>query len=209
MRLGDAGEARVRGYLFVLGRALRSFLPEAVAIDALQEIEGHIRERAGEVEAEPDEHAALERVLAELGPPLRVAQAYSGEMAIEEAVATGRVAPTARALWHVATTTLRGFFPALGLLVGYIAGISLLVVAVAKPILPNNTGLMIIDGMPRAFGVFAPVPEGAVIWGGYWVIPISLTLGLFILAATQRGTMRFLGWWRDRRSALRQRQPER
>ncbi len=66
----------------------------------------------------------------------------------------------------VATTTLRGFFPALGLFTGYLVGISLLVVAVAKPILPNNTGIMIIDGMPRGFGVFAPLPEGAEVWVG-------------------------------------------
>jgi uncharacterized membrane protein len=201
MRLSDAGEARVRGYLFVLGRALDSFLPKETARDALQEIEGHIRERVGEVDADPDERTALERMLDQLGSPQRVARAYSGEMAIEEAVATGRFAPTARALWHLATTTMLGFFAALGLFVGYIAGLSFLAVAVAKPIFPNNTGVMIIDGIPRALGIFAPVPEGAVVAGGYWLIPISLALGLLVLVATQRGTMRFLGWWKGRRAA--------
>ncbi len=201
MKLGDAGEARVRGYLFILGRALSSFLPKPVALDALKEIESHIRERVGETEPEPDERAALERVLDDLGSPQRVARAYSGEMAIEEAVATGRVAPTARALWHLATTTVLGFFATLGLFVGYTAGLSFLAVALAKPIFPNNTGLIVINGIPRALGFFTDVPEGAVVWGGYWLIPIALAVGLLVLVATQRGTMRFLGWWRDRSAA--------
>lgn len=203
MQLGEAGEARVRGYLFVLGRALRSFLPEAVAKDALQEIEGHIRERAGEADPEPDERAALERVLAELGPPLRVAQAYSGEMTIEEAVATGRIAPTARALWHVATTTVGGFFSALGLFSGYLVGIAFVGIAVLKPIFPNNVGLLIKNGIPRGFGVYDALPAGAEVIGGYWIIPLCLAIGLCILVGTQRGTMRFLQWFRRRRSALR------
>src|SRR5512146_122392 len=125
MQLTEIGESRIRGYLFVLGRSLRSFLPPEVAEDAVREVESHIRERIEQVEArdvarspaeagerhvtakagerieqsgfgevasgpaeardsseraKADERAAVERVLAELGPPLRVAQAYSNEM---------------------------------------------------------------------------------------------------------------------------------
>ena len=46
----------------------------------------------------PNERDALDRVLTELGPPLRVAQAYSAERTMDEAVATGRIVPMARAL---------------------------------------------------------------------------------------------------------------
>ena len=198
MNLGESGEARVRGYLYVLGRSLGSFLPRAVVTDALRELESHIRERVEQAEPVPDEHAALERVLAELGPPLRVAQAYSAEMTIEEAVATGRVAPTARALWHLATTTALGFLPALGLFFGYLMGVAFLFVAALKPIVPNNAGILLIDGKLRGLGVFGTLPPGAEIWGGYWVIPISAALGLAVLVLTHRGAARFLGWWRTR-----------
>ena len=36
MKLSETGEARVRGYLFVLQRSLQSFMPDATVADALQ-----------------------------------------------------------------------------------------------------------------------------------------------------------------------------
>ena len=203
MRLSEAGEARVRGYLFVLGRSLRSFLPEAVTLDALAEIEGHIRERVGETEPLPDERAALEALLDDLGAPLEVARAYSGEMAIEEAVVTGRVGSVARALWHLATTTVGGFFATLGLFVGYVTGLAFLTIAVAKPIIPDRVGIVAVDGIPMSLSIVESLPPGGELWGGYWVIPFAAIVGLLILVLTQRGTMRFLGWWRGRLRARR------
>ena len=38
MRLSDPGEARLRGYLFVLRQTLRSFLPKDTVQDAVREI---------------------------------------------------------------------------------------------------------------------------------------------------------------------------
>jgi uncharacterized membrane protein len=202
MKLGDDGEARVRGYLFILGRSLGSFLPREVARDALRELESHVRERVDQVEPVPDERTALERVLAELGPPLRVAQAYSAEMTIEEAVATGKVTPTARALWHLATTTLLGFFPALGVLLGYLAGLGFLVLAVLKPVLPQQVGLLMVDGVPHGLGAFDSIPAGGEVLGGLWVIPFFAAVGLGVLVLTHRGATRFLGWWRARSRRL-------
>jgi uncharacterized membrane protein len=199
MKLSEAGEARVRGYLFVLGQSLKSFLPRAVVMDAVQELESHIRERIDETEPEPDERTALEQVLKELGMPQRVAQAYSAEITIEEAITTGRVAPTVRAFWNLATTSLLGFFPALGLLLGYLLGFGSLLTAFLKPIFPNNAGMMVVDGVPRGFGVFSDIPPGAEMAGGYWIIPILIGVGLAILIITQRSATRFLVWWRARR----------
>ena len=45
MNLSQAGESRVNGYLFVLERSLKSFLPTDVVRDATREIESHVRER--------------------------------------------------------------------------------------------------------------------------------------------------------------------
>jgi hypothetical protein len=103
--LSDTGESRVRGYLFVLERSLSLALPREVARDAAREIESHVRERIAAVGASSDERAALEQILAELGPPLRVAQAYWTERTLDEAVvpdawcrwrARSRISPSPR-----------------------------------------------------------------------------------------------------------------
>lgn len=199
MNLSDAGEARVRGYLFVLGRSLRAFLPAEVAIESVREIESHLRERLAQTDSQPNESAAVERVLAELGPPLRVAQAYAAEMTVDEALTTGRMVAIARALWHLATTTAGGFFAALGLFVGYVTGAAFVITAALKPIFPANVGLFVIDGIPRSFGAQFPAPRGAEVWGGYWVVPLCLAIGLAVLVVTHRCARRFLSWWRERR----------
>ncbi len=203
MQLTDAGEARIRGYLFIIDRSLRSFLPREVVQDALRELESHVRERIEQVGSMPNEQAALERVLGELGPPLRVAQAYASEMAVDEAITTGSLGAVVRALWRLATTTVAGFLAALGLFVGYAFGVSFLAVAVLKPLFPQNVGLIVVEGVPRSFGAIFPLPAGAEVWGGYWVIPICVAIGLGCLVLTHRGARAFLGWWRARVTAIR------
>ena len=201
MKLSEAGEARVRGYLFVLGRSLRSFLPREVAADALREIESHIRERLDQAEAMPNERDAVERVLGQLGSPLSVAQAYSAEITVDEALTTGRLAAIGRALWQLATTSVDGFFAALGLFAGYAAGAALLLLAVLKPIFPANVGLFVRGGVPISFGALFPVPAGSQVQGGLWIVVPCALLGLGILVAMQRASRAFLSRWRSRRTA--------
>jgi uncharacterized membrane protein len=201
MNLSETGESRVNGYLFVLERSLKSFLPADVVRDATREIESHVRERVAAHDGAPNEREALERILGELGPPLRVAQAYSSERIVDEAVTTGRVVPIARALWHLAVTTLRGFFAMVGLFAAYSAGLSFIMVAVLKPFFPDNVGVHVTKGgWPITVGAVWPAPAQPV-RGGYWVIPIFLVLGFGILALTHRAARAFLGWWRTRRVA--------
>jgi uncharacterized membrane protein len=202
MKLSETGEARVRGYLFVLGQSLRTFLPREVARDALREIESHIRERLASAEPQPDERGAVERVLQELGAPLRVAQVYSSELTVDEALTTGRAVAVLRALWQMATTTVAGFVGSLLLFVGYAFGASFVAIAALKPVFPHNVGLFVVGGVPRSFGALFPAPAGAEVLGGYWVIPISLAVGLAILVVTHRCAKGFLAWWRKRRRGL-------
>lgn len=198
MKLGEDGEARIRGYLFVLGRSLRSFLPEPVVLDALREIESHVRERVAAVDPTPDERTALERVLAELGPPLKVARAYSAEMILEEAVAGGGVGATLRAVWHLATSSVLGFLAALGLFLSSALGAGLLVVAVAAPLFPDRVGLLVVDGIPRSLGIPAQVPAGGVLLNPWWLAPLCALLGLVLLVASFLGARGLLTWWRSR-----------
>src|SRR6185295_11138094 len=60
MTLTDTGQSRIRGYLFVLERSLRSFLPPAVVADAIREVETHILDRLAQMGPSPDERASVE-----------------------------------------------------------------------------------------------------------------------------------------------------
>jgi hypothetical protein len=116
-------------------------------------------------------------------------------------VTTGRVVPIARAVWHLAITTVRGFFAALGLFAAYLAGVSFIIVAALKPFFPDNVGVHVTkNGWPIVIGAVWPAPVQPV-RGGYWIIPIFLVLGFGILVLTHRGARAFLGWWRRRRVA--------
>ncbi len=198
MELSERGESRIRGYLFILERSLKTFLPAADAADASREVESHIRERIAETEPLPDEKTALGRVLDELGTPLSVARAYSLELSAEEAVATGRIAAVARSLLHMAALGLRGFLGALAIFVGYAIALGFLAIAVLKPIFPDNVGLFIVHGFP-AFGAQFPIPEGSGPYGGYAIVPISIAIGLAILVATHIGARRLIESWLRRR----------
>jgi uncharacterized membrane protein len=201
MKMSETDESRVRGYLYVLERSLRTFLPRDVVDDAVREVESHIRERLEQTET-PDGRAALERILGELGPPLQVARAYSTEMAVEEAIATGRVVAVARALWHIAASTVGGFLLALALFIGYTMGAAFAVIAMLKPVFPDNVGLFVAEGRVRSFGAQFPAPEGATVVGGYWIIPLALLAGLALLVGTHRIARWRLVRWRAGRRPL-------
>jgi uncharacterized membrane protein len=198
LTLSEIGQARVHGYLFVLLQSLKTFLPPDTVSDAVREIESHLRERVDAAAPVPDERATLEKILNELGPPLRVAQAYSAERTIDEAVTTGRFVPILRAIWHLAATTIVGFFAALGLFVGYITSFAFFAIAVMKPIFPANVGVQYVHGFP--VGISAHFPVGAAdLRGGYGVIPFAVFCGLGILVGTHRGARAFLRRWREKR----------
>jgi hypothetical protein len=199
MQLTDTGESRVRGYLFILERSLRRFLPAAEALDASREVESHIRDRVAEVEPVPDERTALEHVLGELGAPLTVARAYSLEMAAEEAITTGRFVAIARSLLQMAALGAGGFTAAMVVFVGYVIGVGFLAIAAMKPIFPDNVGLFLVKGVPVDFGAHFPAPEGAVVAGGYWVIPVSATIGLAMVVLTHRLARHLIEAWLRRR----------
>lgn len=203
MKPSETGEARIRGYLFVLSRSLRSFLPATLAEDALREVESHVRERL-EQEPDGDERAIIERVLAHLGTPQRVAQAYSTEMVLEEAVTTGRFVPTLRAVWHLATTSLIGFLWGLVVVIGWSLGVGIILVAPLKILFPNNVGVFYLNGHFEAAGAVFGLPPGTEAHPfGYWVVPVAALLGVAALVVTQRASRAVLAWLRSRRSSAR------
>ena len=196
MTLSDAGESRVRGYLYMLGQSLRASAPATLAADAVREVESHIRERVAESSGMPNEREALEAILVRLGSPSTVARAYSLEMIMEEAAVGGRFVAVLRSLFHAAATGVSGFVTAMLLLLGYSSGAAFISIAVLKPIFPHNVGIWLHEGV--SLGGQFPAPEGVAPRGGYWIVPICLFAGLFILTATHRLARRWVGRLRQR-----------
>ena len=200
MRLSDAGIARVRGYLFVLERSLQARLTKTVARDAAREIEAHINARVRAADAGGNELLALERILAELGAPLRVAQAYSADKNLDVAVATGRLVPMLRSIVNAAFATVFGFLAAIVLFTGYVSSAAFFVIGFAKPFFPNNVGFWRVNGpisVPTSLGFKWNTTEMPA--GGNWVILVGLLGGAIILALTHLGARAFLAWYRERR----------
>lgn len=192
MNLSADGESRIRGYLFMLESSLRTFLKRDVVADAVREVESHIRDRVRETEPMPNERDALERLLEAIGPPHRVAKAYSSELAVDEAVSSGRLGATVRAVFVLARNTTEGFFVGVGLLVGYLLAAGCLLVTLAKPIFPDNVGIRWVDGEFRGAGFEPWLDPGTVVTHGWWVAGICGVLGVFLLWLTHRGTRRYL-----------------
>jgi len=201
MKLTDSGESRIRGYLYIFERSLRSFLSTEVATDAVREVESHIRDAVVEAGDVPDERAALEGILQRLGPPMRVAQAYSLELVMDEAAATGRLMPVLRSLFQAGTTGVFAFLAAFGLFVGYAMGTAFIIIAIMKPIFPNNVGFwMTPNGILVSSGVnFPSVRDGLVFHTTYWIIPGALLIGLALLLLTHFLARRWIAWFRNRR----------
>ena len=74
-----------------------------------------------------------------LGPPMKVAQAYSLELVMDEAETTGRLGPVFRSLFQMAATGVTAFFSAFGLFAGYMIGLASLAIAILKPIFPTTS----------------------------------------------------------------------
>ena len=179
-------------------RSLSAFLPRDTVRDAVAEIESHLRERIAGADASPNERVALEQILAALGPPLRVAQAYPRSGRLTRRSRPAGLSPCCARSRHMAVSTVSGFVVGLLVLVGYTVSAGFVIVAVMKPIFPANVGLHTVNGWPVALGAQFPAPTEPV-GGGYWIIPIALTLGLGAFVITQKAARAFVARWRTRR----------
>ena len=192
MNLSESGEARIRGYLFMLETSLKTFLKRDVVADAVREVESHIRERVRETEPMPNERDALNRLLDALGPPHRLARAYSAELAVDAAVSSGRLGAMVRAIFVLASNTVEGFAVGVALLCGYLLSASCLLVALMKPIFPDNVGLRWVNGEFRGAGWEPFLEPGMVMTDGWWVMGICAVVGSILLWLTHRGARRYL-----------------
>jgi hypothetical protein len=103
----------------------------------------------------------------------------------------------------VATSTVVGFFAAIGVFTGYATGAAFVLIAFLKLVMPGDVGFILRNGIPQGFGVHTDPPPGVEIVGGLWVVPFSLIVGMLILLVTHRGTRALLGWFRRRAGTWR------
>jgi hypothetical protein len=104
-----------------------------------------------------------------------------------------------RAVWTLALRTFVGSAIATGLFSAYAAGIGFLAIAALKPIFPNNVGLIVRNGGPWQLGAQFPLPPGATVHGGYWIIPVSIACGVGVLVFAHTTTRHYLTAWGKRR----------
>jgi ABC-type Fe3+-siderophore transport system permease subunit len=103
-----------------------------------------------------------------------------------------------RAVWTLALRTFVGSAIATGLFSAYAGGIAFLAIAALKPIFPNNVGLIGASRGRWTLGAQFPLPPGATVHGGYWIIPLSIVCGMGILVFAHTTTHHYLAAWRKR-----------
>jgi hypothetical protein len=100
----------------------------------------------------------------------------------------------------LAVHTTEGFFVGLGLLVGYLTAVAALIVAIAKPILPDHVGIITVNGRFRGAGLEFGLPPGAVVSHGWWLMLGCAVLGTLLLMVTHYAARAYLRRVRARRS---------
>jgi uncharacterized membrane protein len=177
-------QTRIDSYLAQLRRCLGELPPEEVH-DILQEIRGHILERA-EASGELTEER-LVAILKALGRPEEIAPLYQ----VDSVVAKARTSLSPRIVmrgihrWSV----LSGWGLVLFILgvAGYATGFSLMLSALAKIVAPHEVGAWIASGH---FNIGTTSDPSAREVLGWWLVPVGLAVGALVVV----GTTRLLRW---------------
>lgn len=178
----DGGiEAYVRRFGWALAR-----LPAADRDAIVAEVKSHLYERSEQGEE------ALRSALAAFGSPELYARSFEDQFALAEVERASGAWPLMRAAARMATRSAAGLFGAFFFGLLYLASFACLVVALMKPVLPQQTGLFVSERV-FAFGIIDAVTAaetGELL--GYWAIPIGLAGALLLYAAATWMLRRFL-----------------
>ena len=82
--------------------------------------------------------------------------------------------------------------------------IAFLLVALLKPIFPNNVGVFTLNGEFRGSGFEPNLPPGTVVSHGWWLAGFSIVVGSLLLLLTHRGTKAYLARVRNRSQRARE-----
>jgi uncharacterized membrane protein len=148
--------------------------------EIVREIAAHVRDSAEE------SGAAVETVLARLGPADELAAQYRDGLLIRQASRSISPLKLLRATLRLATKGVFGIFVFCCAILGYSSGVVFVFAAFAKPFFPAHTGLWFQDGRFVDSGIlhFPPPAPPAHEVLGMWLIPLALTLGSLTLLLT-------------------------
>lgn len=185
-------DPRIAAYLRRLGWAL-SPLPSDDREAILAETEAHLLERLAQGDV------ALTAALQAFGPADEYARAFIEEYRLVGAISAPTPMPMLREALSLAGRSVVGFLGALFFLMLYLLELTLLLVAVVKPILPQQTGLFV---GPDTFAL-AVLDEASAAAAaellGYWLIPLALIGALLVHVTASHFLRRFLRMFLRRR----------
>lgn len=147
-------------------------LPHEDRLSIAAEIHSHLTDCAA------DGSDALEHARARLGAPHMLAARYVEEYALSGALA--RIAP-GHLLLAVIDRGSRSIGAALagfGAAMSYLFVLAFAVIAIAKPIVPQNVGLWKEQGGALTAGLVATRPSGADELLGLWIVPLAIGAAL-------------------------------
>ena len=184
MSQSDVLQKRIDSYLAELRRCLGELPPEEVH-DILQEIRGHILERA-EASGELTEER-LVAILKALGRPEEIAPLYQVDSVVAKARASLSPRLVMRGIHRWSVVSAWGFVLFILGVVGYATGFSLMLSALAKIISPDHVGAWV-HGATFSIGVSSDPAARDVL--GWWLVPVGLAVGALVVF----GTTRLLRW---------------
>lgn len=198
MTHSDGLQRRIDAYIGELRRCLGELPPDEVH-DILQEIRGHILERA-EASGELTEER-LVSILKALGRPEEIAPLYQADSVVAKARASMSPRIVLRGIHRWSLVSIWGFVLFLLGIVGYTTGFSLMVAAIGKIFSPHEIGAWL-SSSGFSLGTNSNPSAREVL--GWWLVPVGLSTGVLIVVGTTRllrWTLRFARIRRPTRSA--------
>jgi len=181
-------QRRIDSYLAELRRCLGELPPEEVH-EILQEIRGHILERA-EASGELTEDR-LVGILKALGRPEEIAPLYQVDSVVARARSSLSPRVVMRGIQRWSTVSFWGLVLFVLGIVGYATGASLIAAGLGKIFAPHQVGAWV---GPHAFDIGVNHDPTARDVLGWWLVPAGLAAGAAVIVATTRAlrwTLRF------------------
>ncbi len=167
-------------YLSQLRNALRG-INESEVHEILKELRGHILEKAagGDVDS----------ALASLGSPEELASRYLTDSLLARVVESRSPVSLLRTLFRWASLSLAGFFVLLGSMIGYFTGGVFILVALCKPLHPQNAGIWSYRDAAGDLGIsvrlgYGNTPGVGTDLLGWWIVPVGLLMGCGLVILT-------------------------